>query len=176
MCRIVTGFRRARKWKSPGKTVAIRVPEALASELLRIAREMDEQGEMSGDPTPSLPLAMKEKPSLAHLSPKERAKYRREEKKRQAAEEAKLREEQERREAFFQAAEQRWQVAEIKVRRPPFPTKIAEAVYQRFLEGEIPGMERLGKGKNLRPQYVDSWVGSGFDLIKRMYEMDDRWP
>ncbi len=43
-----TGTTWARKWKSPGKTVAIRVPEALASELLWLAREMDEQGEMSG--------------------------------------------------------------------------------------------------------------------------------
>ena len=164
----------ARKWKTPGKTTAIRVPEALASEILRFAQALDGQGEASAA-MPSLPPAAKDKPSLAHLSPKERAKYRREEKKRQAAEEAKAKEEQERREAFFEAAERMWRIAEIDLRRPPFPMEIADEVYQRFLEGDISGMERVGKGKHLLPRYVDSWAtSSAFDAILTIYAQRDR--
>jgi hypothetical protein len=164
----------ARKWKTPGKTIAIRVPGALAPEILRFARALDEQGETSVA-TPSLPPEAKEKPPLAHLSPKERAKYRREEKKRQAAEEAKAKEEEERRDVFFQAAKRRWQIAELELTRPPFPVEIAEEVYQRFLEGDIPGMERVGKGKHLLACYVDSWAtGSAFDAILTIYAQRDR--
>ncbi len=99
------------------------------------------------------PPKQEAEPSLAHLLPKER------------------------RDAFFQTVRSAWQVAEIKMRRLPFPVAITEQVYRRFLEGGIPGMERIGKGKNLLPSYVGSWAGgSAFDLIRRMYEERDRGP
>jgi hypothetical protein len=132
---------------------------------MRIARHLDDGGKVNlpvtGNvttdkqpvtPKPEAPPKVAKAPKLKRLTREERERAEREAKRREIA---------------FTNFRTSW---EFFFPRKPFPEDDAEVVYQRFLDGKIEGMERVGRGDNLHMSAVSSWMTSTFWELKKMHE------
>jgi hypothetical protein len=156
------GGRRRTTWKpawKSGRTTVIRIPEVLVPKLLGIARHLDDGGEVTchvgSNKRPSAPSSSPEVPQATG-------------KKKLSRHERELLEEaNKRREIFFESMRRQW---EELFPSKPFPEADAESLYQRFLAGELQGMERVGRGDKIPLPSLSSWMSSVFWELKTMHE------
>lgn len=138
------GGRRTTTWKptwKSGATMVIRVPLALAPDLLRIARHLDSGGDVEYIAAP-VPLVINHEKN----TPKKEGQPRKAKAKR------------------LTKLQRRLQEAEAE-RREISMGGYAEVVYQRFLDGKLEGMERVGHGRTMSPEAAQSWMSTAIDEL-----------